>query len=82
LERKIEPDYITQMQWQMDCTGRKWCDFVSYDPRFPEPLRLCVYRIDRDQDYIDRLSERIKTLNEMAQRLIERVTQIVQVDNN
>lgn len=40
--------YVTQMQWQMACTGRAWCDFVSYDPRLPENLRFFLVRIDRD----------------------------------
>lgn len=44
--------YVTQMQWQMACTGRQWCDFASYDPRLPEHLRLFVTRIERDPAFI------------------------------
>lgn len=47
--------YFTQMQWQMACTGRKWCDFVSFDPRLPEHLRLYVERVPRDSAYIAEL---------------------------
>ena len=43
----VEPDYIKQMQWQMACTGRQWCDFVSFDPRMPEALRMKRIRIAR-----------------------------------
>jgi putative phage-type endonuclease len=32
---EIAGKYVTQMQWQMACTGRDWCDFVSFDPRLP-----------------------------------------------
>jgi len=46
------PDYIPQMQWQMACTGRQWCDFASFDPRLPEPMRLFVTRVLRDEAYI------------------------------
>lgn len=49
LSRKPDSKYITQMMWQMICTGRKYCDFVSFDPRFPEHLQLCVIRVDRDE---------------------------------
>lgn len=35
---KVDPDYLYQMAWQMECTGRTWCDFVSYDPRLPPNL--------------------------------------------
>lgn len=44
--------YVTQMMWQMACTGRAWCDFASYDPRLPEHLRLFVCRIERDAEAI------------------------------
>lgn len=48
LSGSVPGKYITQMMWQMECTGRDWCDFVSYDPRLPESMRLFVRRIDRD----------------------------------
>lgn len=44
----IKRDYQLQMQWQMACTERQWCDFVSYDPRMPEGLQLKVIRVQRD----------------------------------
>lgn len=44
--------YVTQMQWQMACTGREWCDFVSYDPRLPESMRLFVRHVPRDAEMI------------------------------
>lgn len=40
--------YFLQVQWQMACTGRQWCDFASYDPRLPESMRLFVDRVKRD----------------------------------
>jgi putative phage-type endonuclease len=40
--------YITQIQWQLACTGREWCDFVSFDPRLPAELQVHVERIPRD----------------------------------
>ena len=49
LERAVPAKYVTQMQWQMACTGRAWCDFVSFDPRMPEGrMRLFVQRVHRD----------------------------------
>jgi putative phage-type endonuclease len=44
--------YVLQMQWQMACTRRVWCDYVSYDPRFPLHLRLYVRRVARDDGLI------------------------------
>lgn len=56
---EVDPDYITQMQWQMACTGRKWCDFVSFDPRLPPHLQLFIKRIDRDQKLIIELETEV-----------------------
>lgn len=42
--------YCPQMLWQMECTGRQWCDFVSYDPRLPPEYRLFVVRFERDEN--------------------------------
>lgn len=39
--------YSLQMQWQMACTGRLWCDFVSFDPRMPGDMQLWVKRVHR-----------------------------------
>jgi putative phage-type endonuclease len=36
--------YLYQMQWQMICARREWCDFVSFDPRMPEDMQLFVQR--------------------------------------
>jgi putative phage-type endonuclease len=44
--------YIKQMQWQMACTGRQWCDFISYDPRLPEHMQMVVVRVERDAELI------------------------------
>ena len=60
LENKAPSKYIPQMQAQMVCTGAKWCDFVSFDPRVPEDLQLFVVRVDRDQEYIDSMEVEVK----------------------
>jgi putative phage-type endonuclease len=69
--------YVTQMQWQMACTNRPWCDFVSYDPRLPERLQLLVVRVPRDDDYIKMLEQEVTTfLQELDDKLnkLEKVT--------
>lgn len=39
-------EYILQMHVQMMCTGRKWCDFVSFDDRLPDEYQFRVKRIE------------------------------------
>lgn len=58
--------YVIQMQTQMACTSRKWCDFVSFDPRMPERSQLFICRVERDQHMIDEIEvEVMKFLNEV-----------------
>lgn len=52
LTGEVPAKYVTQMQWQMACTGRSWCDFASFDPRMPEPMRLFVKRVPRDHSML------------------------------
>lgn len=52
LSETVPGKYITQMQVQMACTGRAWCDFVSFDPRLPADLQLWVKRVPRDDEAI------------------------------
>jgi putative phage-type endonuclease len=56
---EVPPAYLTQIQWQLACTGRQWCDFVSYDPRLPEHLRLFVKRVERDASAILNLESEV-----------------------
>lgn len=59
IKQTIPSKYITQMMWQMACTGRKWCDFVSYDPRLPESMQLFVKRVERDNSTIENLEREV-----------------------
>jgi len=52
---EIAKKYYDQMQWQMVCANRSWCDFVSFDPRMPEGLQLFIKRVPRDDKYIGEL---------------------------
>lgn len=58
--QSVPAKYIIQMQWQMACSGRQWCDFVSFDPRMPEAMRLFVKRVKRDEGEIMSLEKEVK----------------------
>ena len=45
LTKEVPAEYIPQITWQLACTRRKWCDFISFDPRLPEHLQLVIIRI-------------------------------------
>lgn len=45
ITREVPDEYIPQITWQLACTKRKWCDFISYDPRQPIGLHIIVIRV-------------------------------------
>jgi len=55
----VPSKYVLQMQWQMACTGRTWCDFASFDPRMPENMRLFVRRLERNATEIGEIERRV-----------------------
>jgi hypothetical protein len=59
LNASIPGKYEYQMAWQMACTGRAWCDWVSYDPRLPESMRLFIKRMHRHDPAIAELEQRV-----------------------
>ena len=70
LTQSVPSKYITQMQWQMACAQRQWCDYVSYDPRLPQDLQLFVKRVEFDQEYVAMLEEEVtKFLAELDDKL-------------
>jgi putative phage-type endonuclease len=76
MDDKPPAKYIPQMQCQMACTGAKWCDFVSFDPRLPDDLQLFVVRLERDDEYIKAMEAEIEKflseVGEMFTKLKER----------
>ena len=70
LGQMVPSKYVNQIQWQLACTGRQWCDFVSYDPRLPENMRLFIKRMPRDDKRIDELETEVAAfLLEIAVKL-------------
>jgi putative phage-type endonuclease len=70
ISEQVPAKYITQMQWQMACTGRVWCDFVSFDPRLPSGLQMFVKRVEFDAEYVAMLKEEvIKFLTELDAKI-------------
>jgi putative phage-type endonuclease len=79
LSKKPDGKYITQMQWQMACTDRKWCDFVSFDPRFPEHLQLFVTRVERDDKAIKELEQEVANFLADVEEMVSKLNNIKEV---
>jgi putative phage-type endonuclease len=78
LSQTVPGKYNTQMQFQMACTDREWCDFVSFDNRLPVELQLFVKRVPRDNMYIRLMEDEIvKFLKELDLK----IAQLMEIKN-
>ena len=48
----VDGKYYAQMQWQMRCADRSWCDYVVFDPRMPAKAQLFIYRVERNNEWL------------------------------
>ena len=79
LSQKVPGKYFTQMQFQLACTKRKWCDYVVFDPRMPAKAQLFVKRVDRDDTYIAEIeAEIVKFLAEVESQ-VQKLNAIIEI---
>ena len=71
----IDRKYLLQMQWQMACAEREWCDFASFDPRLPAAMQLHIRRVERDDDLL------IEIESEVAKFLAEVGATVAELEN-
>jgi hypothetical protein len=74
LSRTVPSGYRVQVQWEMMVSGRKWCDFFSYCPSFPEKHRLVIVRVLFDEQWVNetlrpRIDVFVKYVNELKEQL-------------
>jgi len=70
LTQSVPSKYIPQIQWQLSCTNRLWCDFVSFDPRMPENLQLYIHRVEYNPDYVEMLIKEISVFLEEVDKKV------------
>ena len=68
--------YVLQMAWQMLCTGRKWCDYVSFDPRMPERMRIKEMRVIDDEVLSLKLETEVLKFNGEIEQMVSDLNQI------
>lgn len=78
LSQKVPGKYFTQMQFQLACTGRKWCDYVSFDPRMPAKAQMFVRRVDRDDEYIAEIEAEIVKFLAEVQSQVNQLNQYIE----
>lgn len=76
LKGEVPDRYQIQMQWQMACTGRAWCDFVSFDPRLPEAYQLFIQRVPRDAERIVALEQEVAVFLEELEAKLDALEEV------
>jgi putative phage-type endonuclease len=66
--------YELQMHWQMACTGRQWCDFVSFNPELPDDMQLFIKRLHRDEEKIHKLESEVAVFLEEVEETVADLT--------
>lgn len=69
----IPGEYIGQMNWQMICTGRVWCDWVSYDDRVPVNLRMLRVRLYLDPETVSQFEDAARQFLAEVDKMVERL---------
>jgi putative phage-type endonuclease len=59
LSDTVLAQYTDQIQFGLMVTGRKWCDFISFNPNFPDQLKAKVIRVENDYEHQTRMSNNI-----------------------
>ena len=75
-DRKAPSKYLPQIHWQLACTGRQWCDFVSYDPRLPEHLQLVVIRVNAEDLDIAGIEQSVIRFNQKIDQIIAKLNPV------
>jgi hypothetical protein len=73
LTNEIDNDYIYQIQFSLWNLNRKYCDFISFDPRVDDDnLKIKIIRIERDEITIQKIVKKIKIFREVLnQKMIQ-----------
>jgi hypothetical protein len=56
--RAVPKDYLAQVTHNLWLSNAEWCDYVSFDDRFPVELTLCIVRVQRDKDVLAAYEQR------------------------
>lgn len=68
-------EYRWQLQGQLWVAHRKWVKAVSYDPRFPEHLRLAIAHVERDEKAIAELAAECEKANAEIETILHQLQQ-------
>ena len=73
VERKVDPEYMWQIQMQMYITGRKWCDYVVYNDGYTKPL--VIIRVERDEEKISKIKQGLEDGKKLMAEMLKKANE-------
>lgn len=73
LSGKMPTIHRAQVQGQLWITEREWCDFVSFDPRINAASSYFCVRVERDEEYIKELAEKVEVFESELLKMVEKL---------
>jgi len=77
LTQTVPGKYHTQMQFQMACAERSYCQYVVFDPRMPLKAQLFIKRVDRDDKYIAEIEAEIVKFLALVDAQVQKLNKII-----
>src|ERR1700733_13602116 len=59
----VPEEHQDQCLWVMACCERQYLDFISYDPRLPDGLKIFIVRMERDEERIKMIEQEVASFN-------------------
>lgn len=73
IDKKLPTDYVAQVQGGLYISGREYCDFISYHPLFQEDKKMLIVRVERDEEFINKLDTLLVKTIELKQEFINKI---------
>lgn len=73
INREVPKEYYWQVHGHMLVTGADWCDFISFDPRIETKERLVVIRVERNENELAILSDRLENAAAWINRQMKKI---------
>jgi hypothetical protein len=70
----MDPKYNWQVQGQLFVTGRKWCDWISYNDEFTEDYQLLTHRIKPDPESFEKIAVRLAMFEKLINEYVEMIS--------
>ncbi|MBC8495175.1 hypothetical protein H8D36_03410 [archaeon] len=71
MDREVPKKHIAQVQGNIWLSQADYCDFISFDPRMPEKKKIVILKVERDDDYIEILAEKVERFEQLIKQIVE-----------